>query len=205
MISELDGKINGLLAEVEKLKGENQQLTSTNQQLNTDKAQLTSDKQNLEQNLSKTNTEKQQLADKVDVASTLQASHIGIVAINLKSSGKEKETTTAKRADFMRVAFTVDANRVTPSGSKDFYVVITGPDGKVFNEGGKFSTREDGEKEYTNKVTVSYEQGKPMPPVSFNWKKSDKYAEGNYKIEIYNNGFKIGESVKSLKKGGLFS
>jgi hypothetical protein len=44
-----------------------------------------------------------------------------------------------------------------------------------------------------------------MPPVSFNWKKNDKYAEGNYKIEIYNNGFKIGESVKTLKKGGLFS
>ena len=26
----------------------------------------------------------------------------------------------------------------------------------------------------------------------------------NYKIEIYHNGFKIGEGVRSLKKGGLF-
>lgn len=205
MIAELDGKINGLFVEIEKLKGENQQLTNTNQQLNNDKTQLTSDKQNLEQNLSKTNTEKQQLAEKVDVASTLQASHIGIIAIDLKSSGKEKETTTAKRADYMRVVFTVDANRVTPTGSKDFYVVITGPGGKVFNEGGKFTTREDGELEFTNKVSVPYEQGKPMPPVSFNWKKSDKFVEGDYKIAIYNNGFKIGESVKTLKKGGLFS
>ena len=205
MINDLNGKINGLFVEIEKLKGENQQLTSNNQQLNTEKTQLTSDKQNLEQNLNKTNTEKQQLAEKVDVASTLQASHIGIIAIDMKNSGKEKETTTAKRADFMRVVFTIDANRVTPSGSKDFYVVITGPDGKVFNEGGKFITREDGEKECTNKVSVPYEQGKPMPPVSFNWKKSDKFVEGDYKIAIYNNGFKIGESVKTLKKGGLFS
>ncbi len=205
MINDLNGKISGLFVEIEKLKGENQTLTTNNQQLNTEKTQLTSDKQNLEQNLTKTNTEKQQLADKVDVASTLQASQIGIIAINLKSNGKEKETTTAKRADFMRVEFTVAANRVTPTGAKDFYVVITGPDGKAFNEGGNFTTREEGERGFTNKVSVPYEQGKPMPPVSFNWKKNDKYAEGNYKIEIYNNGFKIGESVKTLKKGGLFS
>ncbi len=26
----------------------------------------------------------------------------------------------------------------------------------------------------------------------------------SYKIEIYHNGFKIGEGVRSLKKGGLF-
>ena len=205
MISDLNGKINGLFVEIEKLKGENQTLTTSNQQLSTEKTQLTTDKQNLEQNLSKTATEKQQLADKVDVASTLQASHIAILAIDLKSNGKEKETNTAKRADFMRVIFTVDANRVTPSGSKDFYIIITGPDGKSFNDGGNFTTREDGEKGFTNKVSVAYEQGKPMPPVSFNWKKNDKYVEGNYKIEIYNNGFKIGESLKTLKKGGLFS
>ena len=205
MISDLNGKINGLFVEIEKLKGENQTLTTSNQQLSTEKTQLTTDKQNLEQNLSKTATEKQQLADKVDVASTLQASHIAILAIDLKSNGKEKETNTAKRADFMRVIFTVDANRVTPSGSKDFYIIITGPDGKSFNDGGNFTTREDGEKGFTNKVSVAYEQGKPMPPVSFNWKKNDKYVEGNYKIEIYNNCFKIGESLKTLKKGGLFS
>jgi len=28
--------------------------------------------------------------------------------------------------------------------------------------------------------------------------------EGEYKIEVYNNGFKIGEGKTSLKKGGLF-
>jgi len=37
MIGDLNGKINGLFAEIEKLKGENQQLTTSNQQLNTEK------------------------------------------------------------------------------------------------------------------------------------------------------------------------
>jgi hypothetical protein len=41
--------------------------------------------------------------------------------------------------------------------------------------------------------------------VSFDWKQGDKYQTGEYRIEIYNNGFKIGEGRKALKKGGLFS
>ncbi len=201
MISELNGKVDGLFAEIEKLQGENKQLTAANEQLSTEKTQLTSEKENLQQNLSAT---KKELDEKVDVASTLHASNIGITAIDVRNSGKEKATTTSKRADLMRISFVLDPNRIAPSGTKDIYVCVTAPDGKVISEGTKFVTREEGEKVYTSKVSVSYEQGK-VTPVSFDWKQSDKYQTGNYKIEIYNNGFKIGEGVKTLKKGGLFN
>jgi uncharacterized phage infection (PIP) family protein YhgE len=204
LIGELNGKIDGLFAEIQQLKGENQQLTTANEQLNTEKTQLTSEKQNLESNLNTTRTEKKQLEEKVDVASTLHASNIGINAINIKGAGKEKETTTAKRADLIRISFVIDENRITPSGTKDFYVVVTAPDGKVITEGANFNTREEGSRPYTNKVSVNYEQNKVIP-VSFDWKQKDAYKEGDYKIEIYNNGFKIGQGVKTLKKGGLFS
>ena len=53
-------------------------------------------------------------------------------------------------------------------------------------------------------MTVAYEQG-AKKNVSFDLKQSDKYAPGNYKVEVYNNGFKIGENTVVLKKGGLFS
>ena len=204
MIGELNGKVDGLFVEIDKLKGENKQLTSANQQLSTEKTQLTVEKQDLEQNLTTTKTEKKQLEEKVDVASTLHASNIGIAAIKVSSSGKEKETTTAKRANLIRIAFVLDENRVTPTGTKDIYVIVTGPDGKVITEGGNFNTREEGSKSFTSKVSVNYEQGK-VTPVSFDCKQNDKYKEGDYKVEIYNNGFKIGQGVKTLKKGGLFS
>ena len=69
---------------------------------------------------------------------------------------------------------------------------------------GEFETRDEGSKVFTSKVDVNYEQGKRIP-VSFNWKQDNRYSAGNYKIEIYHNGYKIGEGTKSLKKGGLFS
>jgi predicted nuclease with TOPRIM domain len=203
-IGELNGKIDGLFAEIEKLKGENQQLTNANEQLNTDKTQLSTEKEGLQQNLNTTKGENKQLEEKVDIASTLHASNIGIIAIRLKSSGKESETTTAKRADLIRISFNIDENRVTPSGTKDIYVVVTGSDDKVITEGASFTTRDEGTKAYTSKVSVNYEQNKIIP-VSFDWKQTDRYKEGNYKIEIYNNGFKIGQGIKTLKKGGLFN
>jgi len=58
-------------------------------------------------------------------------------------------------------------------------------------------------KKFTKKIGVKYEQSKVVP-VNFDLKGSNKYQEGDYKIEIYHNGFKIGQGTKTLKKGGLF-
>jgi hypothetical protein len=205
MIAELNGKINDLLTQIEQLKEQNSQLTVANQGLTNERDTLASQKQVVEQNLATTQQEK---AHVEDIGSTLHASNINISAIDLKSSGKEKSTTTAKRADLFRISFDIDENRIAPSGSKDLYVVVTGPDGKPItmpaNGSGTFTTREEGDRVFTDKVTLQYEQGKRMP-VSFDWKpEAGRYQVGDYKIEVYQNGFKIGEGVKALKKGGLF-
>jgi uncharacterized phage infection (PIP) family protein YhgE len=205
MIAELNGKINDLLTQVEQLKAQNQQLTTTNQQLTTERDTLASQKQVVEQNLAETQRVKDSVAD---IGSTLHASNINITGINLKSGGKEKETTTAKRVDVFRISFELDENRLSSSGTKELYVCVFGPDSKPItmpSNSGTFQSREEGEKVFTNKVDVQYESGKRIP-VSFDWKpEAGKYQTGNYKVEIYQNGFKIGEGTKSLKKGGLFS
>lgn len=197
LIAELNSKFNGLEQEVTRLQGENAQLTK-------DKEELTSTNTELQSNLGAVTKEKENLAD---VGSTLHASNLRLLAINEKSSGKEKETAVAKRADKMRISFDLDENRIAPSGSKELYVVLTAPDGKpVAVEAlgsGRFTTREEGEKIFTNKVTVNYTQGKSQN-VSFDWKQNSDFQKGIYKIEVYQNGFKIGEGKTELKKGGLF-
>lgn len=85
------------------------------------------------------------------------------------------------------------------------YLMVTGPDGKVITDatnGGTLATRTDGEKAYTAKIPVEYTQG-TRKDVQFPIRQSD-FQKGDYKIEIYHNGFKIGEGVRTLKKGGLF-
>ncbi len=205
LINELNGRINDYETQIAQLTAQNEELTTNNQQLTVQRDSLTTTAQTLSTNLATSDSEKVHVTD---VASTLHASNINIAAIDVKGNGKEKTTTTAKRADMLRVSFDLDENRIAPSGEKELYVVVTSPDGKPItiptSGSGEFQTRDDGSKVFTSKVDVNYEQGKRIP-VSFDWKQDNHYQTGNYKIEIYHNGYKIGEGTKSLKKGGLFS
>lgn len=197
-IAELQNKVESLYAEVEKLQAENKQLTASNDQLNTEKKQLTEEKGNLQSDLSKTKEEKAKVED---VASTLHASNINVTAINLRGS-KEKETTKAKKADYFKVSFDIDENRIAASGSKSLMVCIYHPDGSLSLSSGSFTDRNGKTVQYTNKVDINYEQGKKQP-VSFQWNPGDKFQPGDYKIEIYNNGFKIGQGTKNMSKSSF--
>ena len=196
LIAQLNQTVANLEADNARLTGENQVLAANN-------TQLSAEKQTLETNLQTTTLEKEELAQTVDVASTFSASNIQITPVNEKRSGKEKTTSTAKRVDKLVVSFDVE-NRVARSGPADLYVIVTGPDGKIISDGAgaTLTTRADGDRPFTYKTTLQYEQGTrksvqvPM--------RQENFQTGNYKIEIYQNGFKIAEGVRSLKKGGLF-
>ena len=199
MITELNDQISTLQTQVTELTAANQQLTTENTTLKTEKADL-------QTNLATTKTEKESLEKTVDVGSTFSASNIQIRAVNEKKSGKEKATESAKRVDKLMVTFDVE-NRIAKSGPADLYIMVTAPDGTPISDastgGGTLNTRQDGDKMFTSKVNIQYEQG-TRRSIELPVRQND-FKTGDYKIEIYHNGFKIGEGTRTLKKGGLFS
>ena len=197
LIASLNDRINGLEAEVARLMGENQQLAATNTVLTGEKQRLTTD-------LQTTTQIKEELTQRVDVGSTFSASNFAIKGIDEKGNGKEKETDKAKKVNKLVVSFDVE-NRIAQSGPADLYVVVTGPDGQVISSptmgSGVLTTRNDGEKTFTAKKSIEYEQGTHQNialPL-----RQDKFQTGDYKIEVYHNGFKIAEGVRNLRKGGF--
>ncbi|HVF97308.1 MAG TPA: hypothetical protein VM871_08315 [Flavisolibacter sp.] len=198
LIGELNEKIGTLEQEVARLMGENQQLATNNTVLSQEKTQLQTD-------LQTTTQLKEELAQKVDVGSTFSAANIAIKGIDEKGNGKEKETDKAKKVNKLVVSFDVE-NRIAVSGPVDMYVIVSGPDGQVINNAamgsGNLTTRTDGDRPFTFKTTVDYEQGS-RKNVSVPLRQ-DKFQVGDYKIEIYQNGFKIAEGTRNLRKGGLF-
>ena len=199
LIDELNTKISELVIETENLRNENEQLRTENQQ-------IIVQKQTIQREHDSTKVVKKKSEEKLDVASTLNASNIQIAAIDIRRNGKEVEKAKAKRVDKIRVSFEV-FNRMGEQSAKDVYVVITDPSGAIVkNEAmgsGSFVTREEGEKPFTQKSNVQFSAGQSIP-VTVEWKPGTRFMEGVYKIAIYNNGFKIGEGNKSLKKGGIF-
>lgn len=196
LIASLNGDIESYKTKIETLEGEKIVLTH-------EKETVTRQRDEVKKNLDSAQNLIKQKEDLIDIGSTLHASNFSILGINETGNGREKETTTAKRVDKLRISFDLDENRITQTGVKNIYVCITGPDGSPISSG-KFNTREGQEKFYTQKLDVNYTQGQRQT-LSFDWKQGSSFQTGDYKIEVYNNGFKIGEAVRSLKKGGLFS
>ena len=200
LIASLNGQIESMQVEVARLTQENQGLSN-------DKVVLTQEKEKLTTDLTATTVVKEDLEKKVDVASTLNAYNIVITPINVKNNGKEKISSVAKRVDKLVVSFDVD-NRIAQPGMTDVYVLVIGPDGKPLSAetlgSGTFTTREEGDKSFTAKVPVDVETAKKKN-VEFAFNPGANFQQGNYIIQIYQNGFKIGEGTRSLKKGGLFS
>jgi hypothetical protein len=200
LIAQLKGNIETYVAEIESLKAENTQLTK-------DKKQVTEERDIVIKNLDSVGKVVQQKEEVIDIGSTLHASNFSIIGIKEKNGGKEKETTKAKKVDKLRISFVLDENRITESGPKDIYIAITSPDGKPVTVealgSGRFVSRDGIERPFTKKIQVYYEKGQKMP-VTIEWSQNSDFQTGNYKIEIYNNGFKIGEGLRAFKKGGLF-
>ncbi len=195
LVSDLNSRIDDYVQEIQRLQAENQQL-------NMDKTNLSTENKNLNTTLSAANTARKQAEQKVDVGSTLRASGFSIVAIHERNSGKERSTSSAKRADKMRISFNLEQNRIATSGTKQLFIIAKDPAGKVIQEeglaSGMFDTRQDGQLEFTTKLDAEYNQNETKN-ISFDLKQSEKYMKGNYRIVVYQNGFNIGEGMAVLK------
>ena len=201
MIASLNGDLEDYRNQIEILQGQKMQLT---QERNT----VTIQRDKVQRDYDSANVVIKEKENLIDIGSTLQASNFGITPINEKSGGKEKETSNAKRVDKLRVSFDIVQNLIAQSGNKEIYVLISGPDGRpiaMMDSGTSlFTTRDGQERTFTKKLDVNYTQSQKQN-ISFDWKNPNGFATGAYKIEVFNNGFKIGEGITTLKKGGLFS
>ncbi len=200
LIASMNSDIESYKAQIEMLQGQKIQLTE-------EKAQVTMQRDIAQRKLDSTQNIVKQKEDIIDIGSTLHASNFSIIGIDVRGNGKEKVTSTAKKVDKLRISFDLDENMITQSGTKELYIIITDPDGKVValdeQGSGRFTTRDGEEKVFTQRLEVNYIQNKRQT-VSFDWKQESRFTTGDYKIEVYNNGFKVGESYRPLKKAGLF-
>jgi len=207
-IDRLNSLIADLKKETESYKTEIAKLKNENKTLRDENTDVTSKNERLSTNLDSVQTSSQEKDirisekdEKINIGSTLNASNFTIKGIKLKSSGKEVETSKAKRVDKIRVSFDLDENRISESGSKELFISVKTPDGEIstFKNGSNgILTLKTGEKVgYSDKIVVPYKQGTKVP-VTFDWEGTN-FEQGEYHFTVYQNNFKIGEGKTSLK------
>ena len=191
-------KIAELQQLIEELKGEKTSMEEEKKQLNSVLSQLSGEITGLQQNMKKLGEENKVLSDKINLASIFVASEVKLIPVALKND-KEQETNQAKKVSKFVISFTVQ-NNVNDYSNADIYVVIIQPNGKVLKsdvwDAFSMQTFNGAKISYTRKVRFDYAKGEAKHEIfSLN---ADDYDRGNYTVQIYHNGYLIGQSMKTL-------
>lgn len=195
LITELNKKLSSFEEQLVALKRENIELSEDNKQLSEEKSALETERTAL-------NSEKQALEKKIEEGSVLSASNIRMETLkqgkNLVGKAVEKETSKATKVDMMRISFDLNDNRISESGDKMIYMVVTGPNGTVYGRS-TFRTHEGKEKVYTATKIVPYHRGEKTYGVTLDWTPSQAFRAGSYHVDLYHMGYKIGSQEVSLR------
>ena len=199
LILSLRTELNHYKERIEVLLAENKDLKSKNSQLSTEKDKVVSDNKELASNLETTIVEKEK--EKAKVNATLSVSNYKLTGLKVRNSGKEIETDRASRINKLRVTFDIDPNANAFAETKEIFIAIYKPDGKlgIFEGANKGSVplRSGKTVDYSDRLIFNYDPAKGNK-VSFDWKDYD-FPKGDYKIDIYNNGFKIAQNTITLR------
>jgi phage shock protein A len=183
LITQLRGKVRGFEERIAELEGENSKLTQERDEVKT------------------TNTG---LQEKVKLGSVLHASNIRMNAIDLRRNGtKQRETGKARKADLLRIQFDIDDNRIAESGSKEIYILITAPDGSLLSNAafgsGTTTDNQGNALNYTMAKQITLAENQAVKDITVDWNQDSDYMKGDYNIELYHEGFKIGDGSVKLK------
>jgi predicted nucleic acid-binding Zn-ribbon protein len=193
-------KIAELQQKVDALSGEKESMESEKNRLNDIMAQLSGQFTALQKDMERLGTENKMLAEKVNLASVFVASEIRLMPMTVKND-KETETSVAKKTTKFVVSFAVQ-NNINEYKIAEVYAIVTLPNGKILKnddvwEASALMALANGTKTgFTRKVRFEYEKGESRKLI-FSLDAED-FPKGNYSLEIFHNGYMIGQTTKTL-------
>lgn len=178
--------------ELEKLQSLNKELYSENRNLKTTQNQLSDSINRLSKNTDV-------LANKVAIASQLKAENIEVVSV----TGRGKERTSpfrSKQLEILKVDFNIAENKVAPVEGKKIMIKVTDENGQVIFDVAKGSGTFmlNGKEEfYTVAQEILFDNTRQK--LSFIYEKGSEYASGTYTVDIYTDGYKMGQVEFKVK------
>ncbi|MDZ4792662.1 MAG: hypothetical protein SGI83_00130 [Bacteroidota bacterium] len=184
---------------VAELQNKNFTIEEEKKQINAVLDKVTVQVKSLETNVQQLGQENKVLTEKVNLASAFVASEIKLSPVGVKND-KEQETTQAKKATKLIISFTVQ-NNVTDYENADVFVAITLPNGQLLKnedvwENTLINLQNGNRINFTRRVRFEYQKGESKR-MNFSLS-AEEYLKGTYTMQIYHNGYMIGQTMKTL-------
>lgn len=178
--------------EISELKKVNETLVVENKELKTERNVLN-------QNLRDAEKTKEQLTEKVQIASRLEAENISVAALNDKGKAREDEF-RARQVSKLQVKFNIAKNDVAPVSGKEILMRIIDDNGNVLFDvaRGSGTFELDGKETfYTEKQEILFDNTQQQ--VNFLYEKGSEYLPGRYVMELYTDGYLMGSKSFRVK------
>jgi predicted nucleic acid-binding Zn-ribbon protein len=210
-IANLQGRINQLLAEVNQLRGENETLKGDVTRLGEEKtqlqtsleaektttAQLSTEKSSLETEKADLEKTKSELSKKVTAASAIKVQEIEGTGLITKDQKKPSKSNNAKKVNQVDVCFEIIPNDNAEIGQEVFHVRVIAPNGETLASEGSFTNGSGDDVPFSKAKSTSYNKG--VSKVCASVAPGAPFAEGDYKVEVYNKGYLSGKGTFRLK------
>jgi len=192
---------------IAQLRAENEHLVASNDSLSTHVGSLTSEREKLVQRQAELTDSvvtftaaNKELSEKVSLAASLKAANLKVLAVNSRGKAKEHDEYKAKRVDKLKLTFNLPENALTAQESKDIYMRVLDPEGAVIADdatgSGEFEINGTPSK-FTARESVAYQNNNQK--VELLYDNAAKLRPGKYNIELYAEGYKIGNTNFVIK------
>lgn len=178
--------LRSFVQQIDSLNRENQELSRENDNLKTQNRQAKAHISNL-------SSENEALAEKVDIASQLDATGIW-------AEGRNKRGKKAKRIKDVKkfaIGFTIARNVTTSTGIRSVYIRIATPTGEALTQGGTFEY-ENRQLEFSIRKDIEYTGEEQSVQVW--WDVTQALSAGTYRVDIFADGRNIGSTTFAFDK-----
>lgn len=166
-----------------------------NTELQEKNAQITQQYQQTSRTLTKVSQEREQLSEKVSLASKLDATGISIKAVNDRGRDQKR----LSRSTQFVLSFMITKNITAQPGERTIYARIMTPDGGVLSKSSSSTfPYENGNIQYSMKRIVEY--GGEEVNVTMYWDIEEFLMAGTYKVDIFADGNHIGSTSFSMQE-----
>jgi hypothetical protein len=202
LLSEKDAELVQLKRENTTLVAQNKDLFTQNSTLTTENMGLKTDKQGLADSVDNAYRRNRELTAKVTRASALLAQFVQVIALSDKNKERDGGVYRASKVDKIKVIFQLQPNPIAKQEMKTIFMRVLDPDGAMLYDSAVGSGNFDlfgKESTYTVKKDIQFQNNGQGVEIIYGRGTAIQYREGHYKIELYAEGFKIGEGSFDIK------
>ena len=174
-------------------------LNTLNINLSNDLTEKTQKLSNVSKQNKKIIKQNEALQKQVAIGAVLQINNVLSSGIRIRSSGAQSETTRASKTNMIKTCFSIIENKLAQAGDKEIYIRILDSEGTLLNAPTPLTIINQQKKELkmSSKRTINYQNQDTDLCIFYEIENS--IPAGNYSVEVYAEGFLIGETSIALR------